>query len=242
MIAVSEADLFARQGTLPVVKQEATPAPSLRPSEIREILNSWNADPRPASHDPTSGQIPMEEALAIADDGLTLLTMRDILPDDFYKSVQTEAILRTNQITNPQNGSPSPEYGYWEITCSSDSEMNAGMSITVKINAVAGEIWDLRLETLIPEDANQKENQARINQRTEPVYMLEKFSGTLRIGNNSGNSDNSAHKGTIREEENKAVLSYPDGPLYAVASRQWKPSGNKKMCISIRLCLSANPF
>ncbi|MFP3154660.1 hypothetical protein LQZ18_09585 [Lachnospiraceae bacterium ZAX-1] len=121
LLAQSEDSLFAKHGTVNNATPDSIASNSdeqrLSVSEMATVLQNWNSVWNAYLHNPENGQINMERAIQIAENGLSTINMQEILPTEFYKEdVKTGAMLYENRETNNVDAVLAPGYSYWAVT------------------------------------------------------------------------------------------------------------------------------
>lgn len=108
---------------------------------MSKILVNWNNPEGYAKpHEPMKGQLNMEQALAMAEAGLSYFSIHGIIPEELLQDEFTE-IDASLCVNLPRKGVVAefpPEYSYWIIGLS-----NEKMNVRLKINAVTGAMWDI---------------------------------------------------------------------------------------------------
>ena len=114
----------------------------LTEQNIISILRNQNAPGREMPHEPTPGQITMYDAISIGREWLQFLTQYIQIHPEMMHIHDTSAILSQN-IQRGGDGFMPPEYSFWTVNF-----YNRFMTITMKINAVEGQVWytELQLE------------------------------------------------------------------------------------------------
>lgn len=118
---------------------------------MKKILTNWHtlgSNARP--HEPVNGQLNMEQAISEANNGLTYLSRKGVIPKDMLEGgfVRTKASLMENlptidKYTNIANKEElPPEYSYWNITFS-----NEKIDIMITLNAVTGKMWSVDINS-----------------------------------------------------------------------------------------------
>lgn len=119
---------------------------------MSEILNNWdNSRGYTRPHEPVEGQLNMEQALAMAEAGVSYFGTQGIFHEELLQDefTQISASLCVNQPRAIQAAvlSPvaelSPEYSYWEISLG-----NEKINVNLRINAVTGMIWDIEIYSI----------------------------------------------------------------------------------------------
>lgn len=96
-------------------------------------------------HEPREGQLNMEQALDMAEAGLSYFSIRGIIAEELLEDefTQIDAYLCANQTSGPSGRMvaeiPS-EYSYWSITLN-----NNKINVSLRMNAVTGAIWDISI-------------------------------------------------------------------------------------------------
>ena len=144
---------------------------------IVSILQNRAAPGREIPHEPTAGQLTMQEAIEIGREWLIHLEQYiDFHPDLLTFHHPPDAHLSQN-IQRGGDGFLSPEYSFWTLTFS-----NMFMTATLLINAVEGQVWRTelalspRVRTMSSRDFYiHQENAIRWGQRQYPLMIAPEF-------------------------------------------------------------------
>lgn len=115
---------------------------------MARVVAAWNAPGAAARpHEPTEGQLNMEQAIAAAKDGLSRFAVDGIIPqwlmgDEpartgayLWEKEPTDRVIRQDSQSKIAAKLP-PEYSYWTVTFD-----NNRVNVQLMLNAVTGEIW-----------------------------------------------------------------------------------------------------
>ena len=108
-------------------------------SEMSSILSSWQSEIMPRLHEPTAGQLSIEQAILIAREGVAWLDNRDLLPWTFPETTPVNAFLAQN--ISEDVDFLDAVYSYWLVAFDSGD-----LIVTMQINAVTGQIWLMEIE------------------------------------------------------------------------------------------------
>lgn len=128
--------------------------PKLTASEIYRVLDRWESPGSPQPHEPTEGQLNMEQAIDAAKEWLAYFCQNRWLPAEAIDYDKTNAYLSINIVElelveeNPlinedeirDDALLEPFYSYWTVSFS-----GAGMQTTLIINAGTGQIWQAEI-------------------------------------------------------------------------------------------------
>lgn len=110
--------------------------PKLTESEIVAVLQNWEAGGRERPHEPTEGQLSMEQAIDAGRTGLFYFSEQGIIPAELLDNSKINAYLYEYQPSGQGTGLLDPFYSYWTVSFSGES-----MDVSLTINAVTGQIW-----------------------------------------------------------------------------------------------------
>jgi hypothetical protein len=100
---------------------------------------------RAEPHEPTAGQISMEEAIVISERALEFLGNKGFVSEEqlAFDKTKTTAYLRRN-IPDHKNEQPSDSvYSFWDVSLNGEDMRGYLTSANITINAVTGKIWNL---------------------------------------------------------------------------------------------------
>lgn len=118
------------------------PKVTLSTQEIANILKDWGSGRSQHFHDPTDGQLSMEEAIKAAKSGLSYFCEKGALPKEILNSdfTETSAFLYDMEALQAARAemipAPDPAYGFWSVNLS-----NREVSVKLTLNAETGQIW-----------------------------------------------------------------------------------------------------
>lgn len=109
--------------------------------EIASIVQQWDSGGLTWLHEPSAGQINMEQAIALGREGLDFLYDQNILPAEVLEFHDVRAYL--SQVI-PNSGQSNPlEHSHWNVRF-----MNEYVDIYMTINAVTGQVWRMNATVL----------------------------------------------------------------------------------------------
>ena len=112
--------------------------PSLTESEIISILRNWDSVGQETPHEPAREQLNMEQAIETSREWLSFVGSLNIFPNELLYFTHIRVYLFQNL---PQAGQfLPPTYSYWSVIFTNES-----MSISMKLNAVTGQVWDTEI-------------------------------------------------------------------------------------------------
>lgn len=144
--------------------------PRLTATEISAVLQNWKAAGSERPHEPTDGQLSMEQAIEAGKAGLSYFCEQGVIPTELLELEydKINAYLYENQPRGQETGSLDPFYSYWTVSLT-----NGRMSALLTINAVTGQIWKAEIASTIS-SVNFNEVQAE--------HMLDVFTSYLDLG------------------------------------------------------------
>jgi hypothetical protein len=131
--------------------------PKLNASEIYAVLDRWTLKGTPRPHEPTVGQLNMEQAIGAGEEWLTYFCQNGLIPTTALRFRETNAYLSVNIIDETQLLMDNPRvehdnireetllepfYSYWTV-----SFKGPDINVTLTINAGTGQVWRADIES-----------------------------------------------------------------------------------------------
>jgi hypothetical protein len=125
--------------------------PKLTSSEIYTILSQWTLRGTQRPHEPTAGQLSMEQAIGMGREWTEYFCQNGLIPMEALDFRESNAYLAVNEVDNAQIPFDNPQvkqdeiredtllepfFSYWTVVFS-----GADMDITLTINAGTGQVW-----------------------------------------------------------------------------------------------------
>lgn len=123
---------------------DESPFPTLTDYEIAAVLQIWQSElVYEQPHEPTEGQLSMEQAIKAGEDGLSYFFDQEVMPLEFsdHEYSKISAYLCRNIIRGKETQTFEPFYSTWSVSFSSEN-----ISAVFIINAVTGQIWGAAVE------------------------------------------------------------------------------------------------
>jgi hypothetical protein len=120
--------------------EENSPEPSdssMTEDDMVSVLRSFSSPGRTEPHEPTAGQISMEEAIAISEGAL------EFFGSLAFDKTKTTAYLRRKIPDNKNEQSLDLFYSFWDITFNGEDTRGFLTGAYITINAMTGKIWNL---------------------------------------------------------------------------------------------------
>ena len=117
--------------------------PMVTEHDMVTILRNWESPGREKPHEPTAEQISMDETIAAGEAALASFGSQGFIPIDLLSidKTKTAAYLSQNLPPSQEGQFLAPIYSYWTVALTGEA-----MGVTVMINAVTGEIWNINLQ------------------------------------------------------------------------------------------------
>ena len=147
LIDINSDSLMSATGVMPIAMPISLPPqddpqsdliyvqPLLTEQEIVSILQNLESPGRTRPHEPTGGQIDLQQALEIGEEWMRFMALELNLPDELLVFENAVAYLSQNQLRNGDAFLP-PAYSFWSISYS-----NNFIEMQLLINAVEGQVW-----------------------------------------------------------------------------------------------------
>ena len=196
--------------------------PILSELEIVSVLQNWESPGREFPHEPTAGQIGMEQAIEAGRAGLLNFAGHGIIPAELLGVNNVNASLCQNLRTEEFL---DPAYSYWSVAFTGPH-----MGAAFIINAVTGQVWNAAVA--------MRSRSAVVEASVDDLeYLLDAFMSDIGI-----NSDSQADVATRSGAVTMASKGFADNNARAFVSVTGRPmEENKIMLMEINLYLSAAP-
>lgn len=122
----------------PAVQEEFVPQ-ALSEEQMAEVLTVWEAGGREILHEPMTGQMNMEQAIAAGREWIDMLSENRVLPTEVteYPFRDTSAVLCTLDSSLPLEESL---ISYWKVTYA-----EGDVEIALMIHARSGQVWNANI-------------------------------------------------------------------------------------------------
>jgi hypothetical protein len=193
-----------------------SPGGSMTGDDMAAALRSLSEFPvRSEPHEPTAGQISMEEAIIISERALVFLGGKGFISEEQleFDKTKTTAYLRRN-IPDSKNGLLSDSvYSFWDVTFNGEDTRGYLTSAHITVNAVTGKIWNLYIpiEPNIPITLNADDIKNALARYVEYLEITDY------------NEINIAHNSSLSPPDITAYTQFAGGAGHAVIRIEYKP-------------------
>ena len=145
--------------------------PDLSGGEIVSILSNWDSAGRETPHEPTKGQLDMEQAIEAGRAWLSFIGKLNIFPGSSLDFNNAKAYLFQNLPPDQAGRFLPPAYSCWAVAFTGEA-----MSASLAINAVTGQVWKTEINTFyvdITPDADVR--------NSDIISALDAFSSYLHL-------------------------------------------------------------
>ena len=192
---------------LPYVSQQG-----LSEREIVAILRNWDAGGNERPHEPTSEQISMEEAIDIGREALFRLGGH-LFPEG---STISHARAFLSQNIEPGRGTfLDPMFSYWTVSFMSLDEDLHEFHVSLRINAVTGQVWRIYLE---------RHGALLVGQETFTVEQIDRLLSDFTSDLGLSGLDQSVVSIETTERGIAAYRSFADGEARVLFSASGRPT------------------